>query len=95
MLQQIDTVRLQSLERLVDLFRRGVLRAAVDLCHQEDLLAIPIAERLAHADLAAAVVVVPGVVHEGDAAVDRASDEADRCLIIFRLADVIPAETDH
>ena len=59
MLHQIDAIGLQTAQRLVELPRRLAFRAAVDLGHQEDLVAIAVAERLAHADLAGAVVVVP------------------------------------
>ncbi len=59
MLDQVDAVGLQALERLINLASRLGLRPAVDLGHQEDLLAIPVAERLAHADFALTLVVVP------------------------------------
>jgi hypothetical protein len=44
-----------------------------DLCHQKDLLPVAIAESMAHPDLADAAVIVPAVIHEGDAAIDCAS----------------------
>src|SRR5207248_10416376 len=61
-LHQVDAVRLEPAERLVDLARRRVPRPAVDLRHEEDPVAVPVAERFAHPDLARAAVVVPGVV---------------------------------
>ena len=74
--------------------RRGAC-AAVDLGHEEDLVAIAAGERLAHADFAGAVVVVPAIVEEGDAAVDGLADELDRVLLgRRRLADVVAAEAD-
>src|SRR5262249_33274976 len=81
--------------RLVDLPDRAVARAAIDLRHQEDLRAIAVAQRLAHAQLAAAVVVVPAVVHEGDAVIDRMPDDADALGLIGRPTDVVAAETDE
>jgi hypothetical protein len=93
-LQQIEVVGLQAPERLVDLPRRGLPGPAVDLGHQEDLVAVAVPERLAHADLAGAAVVVPAVVHEGDAAIDGGSDDANR-LLLPRLAQVIPTEPDQ
>ena len=63
---------LQARSDCVDLLGGGLLRAAVDLRHQEDLLPVAVAQRLAHAHLALAVVVVPAVVQERDAVVDRA-----------------------
>jgi hypothetical protein len=76
-LQEIQAIGLQTPQRLVDLPRGGLLRPAVDLGHQDDLVAVAVAEGLAHADLAATVVVVPAVVHEGDAVIDGAPDNAD------------------
>jgi hypothetical protein len=60
-LQQIDAIGLEPAKRLVDLARRRVLVAPVDLGHQEGALTIAVTERLAHADLALPVVVVPAV----------------------------------
>ena len=68
---------------------------AVDLGHQEDLLAVAVAERLAHADFAAAAVVVPAVVHEGDAVVDGGADDLDAFLLLLLSADVVAAQADH
>jgi len=95
-LDQIDAVGLQAVERLVQLPRRLLLRAAVDLGHQEHLVAIPVGERLAHADLARAVVVVPGVVHERDAAIDRVTNDAKaERLVDGRYSEVPASETDR
>ena len=95
-LDQIDAVGLQPAERFVELPRRPPLRPAVDLGHQEDALAVAVAERLAHPQLALAVVVVPGVVHEGDAAVDRGADDADaERLVDVRQGEVPAAEPDR
>ena len=49
----------------------ALLGAAVDLGHQKDLVAVVVLRQCpAHQFFAAAVVVVPTVVHEIDAAVD-------------------------
>jgi len=74
-LEQVDDVGLEALEALVDLLGGGLLRPAVDLVHQEDLRAVAILQGLAHADLARAFVVVPAVVHEGNAAIDGLANE--------------------
>ena len=42
-LDQIDVIRLQSLQRFVQLFGRVLFCATVDLCHQEHSLAVAIA----------------------------------------------------
>ncbi len=93
-LHQVDDVGLQPLQRLVDLGRRRRLGAAVELGHQEDALPIAVAQRVAHAPLALAVVVVPAVVHEGDAAIDGRADDADAFRPILRHADVEAAEPE-
>ena len=94
-LQQVDHVGLQAREGLVELLGGGLLGAAVDLGHQEDLLAVAVLEGLAHADFAAAVVVVPAVVHEGDAGVDGGADDLDALLLVLLPADVVAAQADH
>src|SRR5215207_1921003 len=53
MLEQIDTVRLQPFEGILDLLGGLFSCSAVNFGHQKDLLPIPVLERLAHADLAA------------------------------------------
>jgi hypothetical protein len=69
-LQEINHFGLQTSQRLLNLPGRGVLIPPIDLCHQEYLLSIAIAERLAHPYLTDAAVVIPAVVHEGDTAID-------------------------
>ena len=78
-------IGLQPLERLLNLPGGGLFGPAVDLGHEEDLLAVAVAQGLAHADFAVAVVVVPAVVQKVDAAVDRGADDADALLLVFRL----------
>ena len=46
MLHEIDAVGLQPPQRLVELPRGFLPRAAVDLRHQEDAIAIAVAQRL-------------------------------------------------
>src|SRR5258708_29288679 len=69
-LQEINYVCLQTSQRLLNLSGSRVLIPAIDLCHQQDLLPVTIAERLAHPDLADAAVIIPAVIHEGDTAID-------------------------
>ncbi len=73
-LNEVDMVGLEALERLVDLARGRFLGASVKLSHQENLVAIPVAEGRAHATLAFAGVIVPAVVQEVNAAVNSATD---------------------
>jgi hypothetical protein len=96
MLHQIDGVDTETPERFVELTRRLTLRAAVDLGHQKRLAAIAVAERLAHADLAGALVVVPTVVEEIDAAIEGRADDADAgALVQLRETDVPPAKANR
>jgi hypothetical protein len=73
---------------------RGGLCPAVELGHQEDALAVSVAQRVAHAPLALAVVIVPAVVEERDAPVNGASDDANAFGRIPWPADVMAAEAD-
>src|SRR5204862_6057604 len=71
-------------------------RLPIDLGHQESSLAVPVPEGLSHLDLAPPLIVVPGVVEEIDARIDRGADDADALrLREVRLAKVGPAEADR
>ena len=58
------------------MLHRLLLRAAVNLGHQESPLAVAVAECFAHTPFALAVVVVPTVVHEVDPAINCGADNA-------------------
>src|SRR5438552_6939041 len=95
-LQEIDYIRLESLERLLDLPGGRGPRLAVDLGHQKSSLAVAVPKGFPHPDLALSIVVVPGVVEEIDACVDRGSDDAKALrLREVRRAEVEPAEADR
>src|SRR5216117_181684 len=71
-------------------------RLPIDLGHQESSLPVAVTEGLSHSDLAPPLIVVPGVVEEIDARVDRGADDADALrLREVRLAKVEPAEADR
>ena len=92
-LHQIDHIRLQPLQRLLELLARARGGAPVELGHHEGLLAIPVAQRLAHPLLGIAVVVVPAVVEEVHAVIERGAHDADR--LFFRgEAEMIAAEAE-
>jgi hypothetical protein len=74
-LQQVDAIHAQSFQGLVQLPCSLNLRAAVDLRHDESLPTVAIAKRFAQALLAFAAVVVPRVVHEIQALVERRPDD--------------------
>src|SRR5207248_1547089 len=77
MLHEIDAVHLETPERFFELGVRRFGGTAVDLGHHKGAVAISFAQRLAQAFLARAFVIVPGVIHEGDAVVDRGADDAN------------------
>src|SRR5208283_4858343 len=92
-LHQVDAIGLQPLQALIDLLRRAGPAVAVDFGHQEDLVAIAIAQCRPHPALALAGVIVPAVVHEVDAAIDGGTNDADRFLRILRHRHVVAAQT--
>src|SRR5437773_2990378 len=95
-LQEVDDVRLEPPERLLDLPRGRRPRLPVDFGHQEGSFAVAVTEGLSHSDLAPPLIVVPGVVEEIDARVDRGADDADALrLREVRLSKVEPAEADR
>ena len=55
--------------------------AAIDFCHEKKFLAISIFQGFAHQDFALALVVVPTVVHERDAAIDGGANERDALFV--------------
>src|SRR4051794_6774324 len=65
-----------------------------DLGHEEDLLAPAVGERLSHPDLAHALVVLPRVVHEGDAGVDRLVQQRGRIALGADLSEVEASEAE-
>src|SRR5882762_8343169 len=93
-LQKVNPVGLQALERFVKLLGGCLLRLAVNLGHEEGFFAIAVAQCLAHANFARAAVVVPTVVEEVDAGVERSANDADTRLLIGLHAEVIAAQTD-
>jgi hypothetical protein len=75
-LDQIDHIGLQPPERLLQLKVVSLFGSAIHLSHQENLTAIAVAQGLPHADFTNSVVVVPTVVHEGNAVINRRSHQA-------------------
>ena len=70
--------------------------AAAALGHEEDLVAaVALARSPSHPLLGRAVVVVPGVVQERDAFVDRPLDQPDAVILVGMNAAVIAAQADH
>ena len=89
-------IRLQPLERLIDLFGCFLPGAAVELGHEEHLRAISIPQGFAHANLALPAVVIPGVVEEIDATVDGRPYQADAFSFVdVWLSDMKTAHSDR
>src|SRR6267378_2469290 len=85
----------EAAKRFVELHGGGFFGLAVDFGHEESLLAVAVAQRLAHADFAGPVVVVPAVVEEVDAAVERGADDADRFLFVGLNPEMPAAQANH
>ena len=90
-LDQVNAVGLEATEGLFDLPSGFFFRTAVDLGHQEYLVPVAVAERFAHPGFAGAVIVVPAVIHEVDAALNRVANDADAQLFIHVLEAKVPA----
>ena len=93
-LHEVDDVGLQPLEATRRSARRPTPCVRPSILVIRKTFAVAVAQRLAHADLALAVVVVPAVVQEGDAAIDGGADEPDALLLVLLAADVMTAEAD-
>src|SRR5581483_1894814 len=91
MLDEVDVVGLQTAEGFVELFGGFLFGSAVNFGHEEDLVAVTIAERLAEAGLTEAVVVVPGIVHEGYAAIDGGADDPEAERFVHLLESEVPS----
>ena len=93
-LHQVHAIGLEALERFVDLAGGGLAGAPVELSHEENLLAVAVAQGFAHPDFALAIVIVPAVVQEVDALVHGGADDFDGVLLVGGDAHVIAAESD-
>src|SRR2546425_4719370 len=91
MLHEIYAIGLQPLERLIELPRRFCVGSPVDLGHEKDLLPVAVPERLSHAGLARAIVVVPAVVEEVDATIDRRSNDPQTQRLVDPFQSEMPA----
>ena len=83
-------------QTLLELHHRvlGLAVVGAVLGHQEGFVAIAVLrQRLAHAPFGIAVVVLPGVVEEGGAGVDRAVNDGDGFRLI-RRADMRAADAE-
>src|SRR5580700_11694454 len=88
-LDEIYSVSLKTAQRVGDLIRSGGLGASVDLGHEKSLLAVTIAQRVAHADFTLAAIVVPAVVEKIDALIETGANDANAFLGICLFAKMI------
>src|SRR5215212_7513884 len=89
-LNQVDMIRCQALKRFVQLFCRVLFCAAVDLCHQENSIAVSVAKSLSHAEFTSPIVIVPAVVHKVNSVIDCTANYADTQLLVHRLKAEMP-----
>src|ERR1017187_2642533 len=94
-LEQVNSIRLQPPQRFIELCYGGSFGSAIDLGHQKGLLAITIAQRLAHANFALSAVVVPAVVEKIDAFVNPCTDNADTLFDVALSGKVVAAKPDQ
>ena len=73
------------------MFRRVLFSTTVNLGHQENSLAISVPQSLPHALLTGAIVIVPAVVHEVDAAINGGANDAHGERFINMLQRQMPA----
>src|SRR5882724_1527926 len=88
-LEKIDPVSLKAAQRLVDLTSSGGFSPSIDLGHEKGLLAITVAQGVAHSDFTLAAIVVPAVVKKIDALIEARADDANAFLGIRLFAKMI------
>src|SRR4051812_6072381 len=76
-LHEIDVVGLEALERFINLPGSRGFFTPVDLGHEKHFVAIAVAQPFPHAHFAAAVMIIPAIIHERDAAVDGRAEYSD------------------
>src|SRR5438105_5430883 len=81
-LNEVDMVRLKAPQRLINLLSSGCTRASVVFSHDKGSAAVTISKRLAHANLTAAIMVIPGVIKERNPPIERRPNNANACIFI-------------
>jgi hypothetical protein len=94
-LKEVDVIGLQALQGLIDLLGGGLLGAAIDLRHEEDLLTVTIPQSLPHPQFALPFVVVPGIIEKRNASIDCGSNETNALILCDpSFSDVKAAQSD-
>jgi len=94
-LPKIEMIRLQTAQRFFEHAKGDGFIAAMstDLGHEKDLPALAF-EPAAHPNFGLAAVVLPAVIEECDAAVNCASDQLVRGLLVLGVAEMVTAESE-
>ncbi len=87
-LDEIHVIDLQPAQRFIHLARCRFLGASIYLGHQKRPLPVAVPQRFPHADLALPLVVIPRIVHEREAAVDRCPHDANALVLILYFPDM-------
>ena len=82
-------------QRFLNLPGSSVLIPAIDICHQEDLLFVTIAECPARPDLTDAAVLIPADIRECDPAIDCIAKQRDALIGVPLLSEVITASAER
>src|ERR1700676_64120 len=94
-LKQVNSICLQPAQRFIELGCSSSLVPAVDLGHQKGFLAITVAQRLAHSNLALSAVIVPAVIEEIYSLIDSRPNNANALLRVALFAQVIATQPNH
>src|SRR5437762_1034579 len=90
-LNEVDMVRLKAPQRLINLLSSRCTRASVVFSHDKGSAAVTISKRLAHANLTAAIMVIPGVIKERNPPIERRPNNANAFIFIGH-PDMVAAE---
>lgn len=94
-LPEVDHIGAEAPQAVFEVLHGAGVISIANLGHEEGFLTVAIhGEGLAHYFFSTAVVVVPGIVHEGDAVVDGGMNEMEGVLFILGAGLVVAAEAE-
>jgi hypothetical protein len=93
-LKQVHVVGLEAPETFINLGRGAPFAAAVNFGHQKHLVPITVPQGFPHPHFAFALVIVPTVIHERDAAVNGTADDFEAFALQHGVADVKTSQAD-
>src|SRR5579863_7427109 len=94
-LDQVDAISLKSPQRFVDLSGRASFIPSIDFCHQKRLFAITIAQGLSDPNFARAIVVIPTVIEEIDAAIQSRPNNPDAFRFLYHRSTQVMAPESY